>query len=536
MTSIRWLHLTDLHIGMREQDTLWPRMRDKFFDDLARLYERCGSWDLVLFTGDLTNRGKQEEFEQVDRILDELWEKFDKLDGGFNPKFLAVPGNHDLVRPDQSEKFKDTDYQEAVNDLISLWEQRKDRFWQDAESRYRQVVIDAFINYTNWWNNQKYRPKDEEFNVGLLPGEFSWTFTKGDAKIGFLGLNTSFRQVSSKVSQGDLSLGLEQFQGACDPDGSRWCRKHHTCLLLTHHPQKWLDGNSQRVLRGEIIPDYFSLHLCGHLHEVDYQENAEAGNDSERSWLGRSLFGIEYYGEKGTNEEYQRSHGYTAGRIDLMCQTNEGRLFFWPREARQQGGWGRRNIVPDYSINLEDEQNTELEEIKLIRNYESDASPDLLPNLQLDISECRNLMRTVRRKDDEIDAWKKLHEDLQQGCHLLALNQMYLKQNNEQTCIQRGSISSLITMCIEIKATLLFEKTPNTNNSVREKLQLHLHKEPIVVSLDYIKNNQELWEKDIDEFCDSLKSLNLKMNSTLNFIDGELKKVLQQRSQLLKNY
>jgi hypothetical protein len=37
-STIRWLHLTDLHVGMDDQDWLWPRMRTKFRDDLESIY------------------------------------------------------------------------------------------------------------------------------------------------------------------------------------------------------------------------------------------------------------------------------------------------------------------------------------------------------------------------------------------------------------------------------------------------------------------------------------------------------------------
>jgi 3',5'-cyclic AMP phosphodiesterase CpdA len=51
--SFSWLHLTDFHYGLKGQDCLWPTLRQPFLESLAALYERCGPWDAVLFTGDL---------------------------------------------------------------------------------------------------------------------------------------------------------------------------------------------------------------------------------------------------------------------------------------------------------------------------------------------------------------------------------------------------------------------------------------------------------------------------------------------------
>jgi 3',5'-cyclic AMP phosphodiesterase CpdA len=59
MRSFGWLHFTDLHQGLDAQGWLWPGVRDVLFTDLEQLHERCGPWDLVLFSGDLTQRGSR---------------------------------------------------------------------------------------------------------------------------------------------------------------------------------------------------------------------------------------------------------------------------------------------------------------------------------------------------------------------------------------------------------------------------------------------------------------------------------------------
>ncbi|MDF5726656.1 MAG: hypothetical protein PUP92_01115 [Rhizonema sp. PD38] len=42
-------------------------------------------------------------------------------------------------------------------------------------------------------------------------------------------------------------------------------------------------------------------------------------------------------------------------------------MIFWPREARLQGG--QRSIVPDYSVNLTDNQHTNPKEFELLQPY-----------------------------------------------------------------------------------------------------------------------------------------------------------------------
>jgi DNA repair exonuclease SbcCD nuclease subunit len=52
-----WLHVTDLHLGVTGSEDLGPNVEYDFFEDLEFLTSRVGSLDLVLFTGDLVQRG-----------------------------------------------------------------------------------------------------------------------------------------------------------------------------------------------------------------------------------------------------------------------------------------------------------------------------------------------------------------------------------------------------------------------------------------------------------------------------------------------
>ncbi|MCP4698786.1 MAG: toll/interleukin-1 receptor domain-containing protein [Gammaproteobacteria bacterium] len=218
----------------------------------------------------------------------------------------------------------------------------------------------VFENYMQWWEKQSLKPHALKF--GLLPGDFSVTIEKEGVKIGILGLNSSFLQLTDADYKGRLALNARQFHEACGGDGPDWARQHHVCLLLTHHPSTWLTPDSQQDLQGEITAHgRFAVHLCGHMHEPVFQEIAEAGTEARCTWQGRSLFGLEFCGE---TKNIQRLHGYTAGKIEL--EGNRGKMLFWPREARIQGR--QRQIVPDYSFQLNDDQHTNPRDFKLLQS------------------------------------------------------------------------------------------------------------------------------------------------------------------------
>ncbi|MCP4105152.1 MAG: hypothetical protein GY749_06390 [Desulfobacteraceae bacterium] len=336
---------------MKEQHWAWPGVREMLFNDLESLYNKCGPWDLVLLTGDLTQQGSAEEFRKVKEFLEQLWEFFGRLE--CCPALLAVPGNHDLVRPD---------IKNPSVILLRQWDSQQEiqeEFWNEKKSPYRRVVAKAFADYSAWWENQLFRPGN--LISGIMPGDFSATVEKNGAKLGIVGLNTAFLQLTGDKYRGRLALHAGQFHEVCGGDGPGWAKQHNACLFMTHHPPAWLNHESVKHLNEEITAHgRFAAHICGHLYEVVYRDMSEGGAESRRIWQGRSLFGLEYFGKSEI-----RLHGYSAGRIEL-CE-KQGKILFWPREARLQGG--QRKIVPDYSVDLTDNQHTHPKNFNLLQSF-----------------------------------------------------------------------------------------------------------------------------------------------------------------------
>ena len=340
MTQINWLHLTDLHVGMREQGHLLPAIKDGFRTDLKKLHNKSGPWDLVIFTGDLTQRASPEQFVRFDELLDELWIWFKEL--GSTPRLVTVPGNHDLVRPRPNDP--------AVV-VLSKWEDNDkvhEEFWSEADSPYRAVVDAAFANYMHWWEKSPHKLAGQR---GLLPGDFSSTFTKDGASIGIVGLNSAYLQLTDEDFLGKLALSARQFQAVCDGDGPNWVRNRNASLLLTHHSPRWLTEDARTELRSDVAANnYFALHMFGHMHDARFEATSVGGGPVTRDSQGASLFGLEYTGDPV--KKVERRHGYAAGRLELA--NGVGRLTVWPRDAKLPGGqWKFTPSVHDFD--LEDE-------------------------------------------------------------------------------------------------------------------------------------------------------------------------------------
>ncbi|MFO1433980.1 MAG: PfkB family carbohydrate kinase [Candidatus Competibacteraceae bacterium] len=365
MSSLKWLHLTDLHCSMSDQDWLWPIIEEKFFQDLTKIHKKCGPWDLILFTGDLVYSGKEEEFTKLNEILDRLYKHLEEL-GSKQPILLPIPGNHDLLRPEgpASDTAK----------LLRDDEEYRQKFWRNkpGETHYKETVDEAFKNYTLWRSNCKYI-SESCLHSGYISGDFSRTFNKDNFKLGVIGLNTAFFQLTSGDYENRLEINPAQFTKVYS-SRIEWKKEHDLCLLMTHHPREWLTESARTTLDEIITPDFCSIHLFGHQHKANYSSIAIGGAPAKAYWQGCSLFGQKTWDNKAT-EEGQRIFGYSSGCLELSG--NSCKLRFWPRRAvkLQAGYW---ELQKDTTYHLDDDEGTPSIEIPILNpKRESRESPPL---------------------------------------------------------------------------------------------------------------------------------------------------------------
>jgi len=117
----RLLHLSDLHVGSREEEELES--------GLAGLIERLNP-ELIVASGDLTHRGRANEHDRAADFLQ-----------GLGPPVLAVPGNHDIPYTPLARFTKTFDEFE--------------RRWQTAEPIYRSDTLHVVgLNSVRPWRHQ----------------------------------------------------------------------------------------------------------------------------------------------------------------------------------------------------------------------------------------------------------------------------------------------------------------------------------------------------------------------------------------------
>lgn len=320
-TTFRFLLVSDLHAGAgHDQKWLWKSWEDNFFDDLQNACSKWGEIDVVLFTGDMVFSGKSGEFSETDEIIDRLLSNIERWTGK-RPVLLAVPGNHDLSRPTGLGVLKDWHSAETI----------RQEFWSQRNSASRTVVKKAFANYAAWWKERSARLSSSKYKNGILPGDFSFRYTKNNHTVGIVGLNSAFLQLDGSDCKGKLSIDVKQFHQACGGDAAKWLKTCSTSLLLTHHPSEWLCDKGA-FLDTIFRPEWFAAHLYGHMHTPDMDYHSTAGTMSRCNMQIPSLF--------GTSDKSERIHGYVVCELQIGT---EQIVRFWPRVASNPPA---RRLVP----------------------------------------------------------------------------------------------------------------------------------------------------------------------------------------------
>ena len=204
--SIGWLHLTDLHQGMSSSNWLWPNVLAMTFDDLMRLHDVSGPWDIIFFTGDLTQRGTAQEFAELDRTLDRLWKRLEQL--GSRPCLITVPGNHDLARPDPFD---------PVVLALSLWHKNRglrDRVLGAEDNPYIVRLREAFAAYTAWTQRAPWFVR-EGVTRGLMPGDLAASLKLHGLDVGIVALNSAFLQLTGANFHEQLDVDARQLHQVC---------------------------------------------------------------------------------------------------------------------------------------------------------------------------------------------------------------------------------------------------------------------------------------------------------------------------------
>jgi len=473
---INWLHITDLHYGQNGQQILLSKIKQEFFKDIEHIKEEIGKIDIVFFTGDLTQSGKKEEFDELTVFLNELWALFKKLNS--EPLLIAIPGNHDLERPDAKKAaVKVLNNYHTDHELQeSLWTSLNE------QSEYYEVIKKCFFNYCEWYKNVAI-PKPDLIH-GIIPGDISTTVVINGVSLNIIGLNTAFLELGNNDYKGKLAINPYQFIKLAGNDHLKSAASADLSLLLTHHDPSWYDQQSIGYYNNEINPaQTYHAHLCGHLHEANTFSYNIAGSTPRKTQLAPSLFGLQKI-----NNNVDRIHGYYAG--SYLIEGSTVRELFYPRKAIMRYG-GEYGIDADSGFNLGKKG---FVETSFVSNKKQETHQNLVEPNKDETPYKKDLQNIVNSQENILDL-----KDSQINQHELEkIPKVNFKISKQHTAIRLVEQKNFIELIQQDSLIWLITdwglNETGFIGSIAEELKIDNFKENFVINCEDLATTEELLE------------------------------------------
>lgn len=283
MTTLSWLHLSDLHLlGTEEKNSVARARFDDLLGDIRKFTKDHGlTLDAVFFTGDVAFSGKKPQYDEAAVWFDEILDVC-ALSGKRDRLFL-VPGNHDvdrdevnpLIHADCAHRLlsEAEDYQ-GVNDFLSAAKDRADR-----ERIF--AALGSFARFTKDFLSDPEAKFDYNrcFCVRCIQ--------KGSHTVVVIGLNSAWLSFGRRKAaesllhqrtwerpaagyffdqneQGKLLLGEIQVQDALKEARKNWPNASLR-IALVHHPLYWLAEKDIHKVQ-QLLSRECEMLLHGHLH------------------------------------------------------------------------------------------------------------------------------------------------------------------------------------------------------------------------------------------------------------------------------
>jgi len=246
MSTITWLHLSDLHFRKGEQQA-WDRdiVLHTLLDDVRERIKRDGLRpDFILVSGDIAFSGSADEYILAGAFFDDLLAATSLS----KERLLVVPGNHDVDRAAIGVGARAIaaalDSRQTISELLT-------------SPLDRQIVFRRLHRYAEFVNGY--------FGPGTYNDErfFSArTIALSGLRVGLLGLNSAWLARGGDEDYGRLALGERQARVALDAS-----RQADLRIALMHHPFDWLLSFDRDDCEALLVGGcHFILH--GHLHRT----------------------------------------------------------------------------------------------------------------------------------------------------------------------------------------------------------------------------------------------------------------------------
>lgn len=260
--KITWLHLSDLHFKSGHEFEKFNQkiVLEKLWIDIQAQIKKGLRPDFIVFSGDITYNGKNEEYILTkEHFFDPLL----KITGVPKGKLFIVPGNHDI----------DWNLLDHLTEggMISLLSERNKINQFLSGEQDRSYVFKRFNAYAEFINQYF----DNQLNFSEKEYYYTRVLTIRECKVAILGLNSIWMSGCNKDRHGKVNDNGFLFIGEWQIEKAlRETENADYRIAILHHPTDWLHEidrfNIEKLLDSNC---HFILHGHWHLPQVNYRHS-----------------------------------------------------------------------------------------------------------------------------------------------------------------------------------------------------------------------------------------------------------------------
>lgn len=304
--KLKWLHLTDLHIGMHnERQQLALQNQIEFIKSLS-----CDKiFDAVIITGDITWSGTPSEYQSFEDLV---YRPISSLNCFSNAKWIVIPGNHDL---------------DCELSFAPVWESlgsRRAVFFEETNEgkSARGPRVKSFEAFEHCLNRLKMLGPRPSKNVS----EF-FTLPSPAGPLGFVMTNTAWFSDRDAKNDRGAPAPLASLRRILT-DNSHQCEGF---VILGHHPLDDFRYEDRGRLRSLLL-EHNAIYLHGHSHQITVKHSSDGIQE-----LG---FGAVYQAALDTPPDPFYSNMFAVVNIDRDLEIV---LFGW---SEVSGRWESASDLP----------------------------------------------------------------------------------------------------------------------------------------------------------------------------------------------
>jgi predicted MPP superfamily phosphohydrolase len=305
MSTITWLHLSDLHFQESQKYDSNVVLKPLLKDIGERINEDSLKPDFIIISGDIANKGLPEEYSLACQFLDDLR----KITFVPKEKIFIIPGNHDVDRAISPTIINSLRSHLSNRDLVNKLLSDKGEL---------TAIINRFNNYHSFIKH--YMGENSCLNTDNL--FYINTVRIGSCDLALLGLNSAWISIEQE-EQGKLLLGDRQIRDAIDATEGADFK-----IAIFHHPSEWLK-DFDRTNAEALLHKNCDMILQGHMHRPGFSFNATP--DSEAIIIAA--------GACYESRDYPNSYNFV--KIDIEAKTG---TIYLRRYSKEGSGFWTKDV------------------------------------------------------------------------------------------------------------------------------------------------------------------------------------------------